>query len=994
MLSLGVGTAAAAGAGPPSGMVGIPDGNVADIRADGIARNVTESDLEGAVYVSDRAATTEVSLVTIEQADEIARGASPSDVAHEAVCSSPAAGKNPRFECDRSMALVISDDVHHEGRRVAVRTSVIREALGWVPESLTIANNETGEQWRAPASVKDGWLVASVEHFSSNSVTWTGTVDLSSPSATDGATMSYEIRNKTAASDPQGTLTGTEAVEWDNVTATDLGNGETLAVNPAGHEIRGANAGEPELVLTGEGFNRSQTETGTAAPGTTGIAVDTDGTLELMGPASGDPDVTLTGQKPVQTKNSQTFGSTDTTFSNPPTYLTFVSVTLKNTASGSFAHADVYLDTNSQTITIASDAGFDPGVEKTLTKTVSLQSGSSATIRVEAGSAGADKLKTKTLALEGEAPQNVGVTFSDGTSVSFGDFSDGQTKSQAVDLPAGESVSSFDTSGSNGTLNWSLAYRERQASEDPAADVDGDGIDECAVSGLLEAGETKTCQVASLGPEDDTTTVSLSSGTVGVEARLQEVTKTKDATVTLNSQQIASVMGTLADGETHNFSASSSVLQDGWNTVNISVGDGSLSTDAPTPAVGFEMTHSAMFNQTVTYDGEEWTERYEVSRRWSDGGANASLTIPLGSNVVAIRDLAFYRNGTKTAVSWSDFKENSSTLEIGLGNVDPNAKTRVVTNASKVQTHNLSLRMERVTPAGQQLDSRFKLTSVGENAYIAVGPTANGDRIHYLFQESWSASDYAVVDSSGSQRIYVPYAKDGSTASVTYLPTAASVDGGDVRLSVEQTGNEPRLKLKPGPSGSGSTVTLTHHATQSGTTYYLKAIHGDSTSLLDSEVAQSPVTLEAGDDAGLVGIFAGDGGIRDPGSGDEADTTGSGMGASIVGSSLFVVVAVVLLTLAWFASQRWGSGSISTRTYLLLSAGVIGVFGLEILSGALVQGIVSALAAFLGGATEAWPLIILVGGGLAAYWLSTRNEDASTPEKVTNVDFNLRNRGK
>lgn len=204
------------------------------------------------------------------------------------------------------------------------------------------------------------------------------------------------------------------------------------------------------------------------------------------------------------------------------------------------------------------------------------------------------------------------------------------------------------------------------------------------------------------------------------------------------------------------------------------------------------------------------------------------------------------------------------------------------------------------------------------------------------------------------------------------------------------------MQLKPGPGGPGSTVTLTHYATQSGTTYYLKAINGDSTSLLDSEVAQSPVTLEAGDDVGLVGIYAGSSGLRDSGDGNDGDDekTGSGTGASTVGSSLFVVLAVVLLTVAWFASQRWGSGSISTRTYLLLAAAIILVFGLEIVSAvSLVGGVIEVLASFFAGASRAWPLIILVGGGLLYYWLSMRNAESKTPEKVTNVDFNLR-RGK
>ncbi len=80
---------ASSAANPPSGMVGVSSDNIEDLRPDGVDANVTVDDLEGSVYVSDHASTTEVSIVTGDQAKAVANGASPAEAAKDAVCSSP-----------------------------------------------------------------------------------------------------------------------------------------------------------------------------------------------------------------------------------------------------------------------------------------------------------------------------------------------------------------------------------------------------------------------------------------------------------------------------------------------------------------------------------------------------------------------------------------------------------------------------------------------------------------------------------------------------------------------------------------------------------------------------------------------------------------------------------------------------------------------------------------------------------------------------------------
>lgn len=881
MLSLGVGTAAATGS--PGGMVGVPDSNVQDIRSDGIERTVTESDLEGAVVVSDHAATTEVSLVSAAQANEVARGASPSDVAFEAVCGSPAAGKNPVLDCDQSMALVISDEQHHDGRRVAVRTSVVREALGYVPESLTVANNETGEQWRAPARVEGEWLVASVEHFSSNAVTFGGTVELDGSPATDGAQYQYELQNLSAASDPQGTLTGVKTTEHESVSKSGVRQDGSITVQTAGTQA--PTNGEVELSNLRKDYkethgNRARLSPGGSTSWTEDVS-EQDSVDKIVGHVAGNGnndidseveayvDGTYIGTATVAAKSSiqtVTWDSSSVNLSDKD------SVTIKFVETSNAEYQLTFLDDD--------PVDGEPYIE-----------------------------------LHGNAPSEVTV--------------------------------------SHGGTSETVA---------PPATVD--------VS--LELGE-------------ETVSVSPDWGTVDATVSWTEISESEDVAVELNGEEIGSATS-LADGETANFSASTTVLQNGTNTINISVGDGSLSTDAPTPEVGFSYSHSAQFDQSTDYVGEKFTERYNVSRAWNAPTTNATLAIPFDGHVVAMRSLTVYQNGTEVPPSWSRFRENSTTLEVGFGNVDPGTTTRVVANGSKVETAGLTLQVLEPSAPGERLESRIELSNVGSDANIDVGPTVEGQRIHHLTEESWTASEYVVLDTTGAQKLYVPEASEGSTATVTYVDTSANATKGDVRISVEETGSSPQFRVRPGPGGGGDTVEFTYYQTTTGTTYYLKALEGGEWTLVDSAVAQSPVTLSASDSDQVLSIFEGSAASNtNPDNPRDSETEGSGTGGISLGSSLFVVLAVVLLALSWFVSQEYGSGRISTRTFLYLSAGVIVVFGLELLSGSLVQGLISVLASFFGGATEAWPLIVLVGGGLAYYYLQLRDTEAQTPDEQTTV---------
>jgi hypothetical protein len=278
--------------------------------------------------------------------------------------------------------------------------------------------------------------------------------------------------------------------------------------------------------------------------------------------------------------------------------------------------------------------------------------------------------------------------------------------------------------------------------------------------------------------------------------------------------------------------------------VNISVGDGSLSADAPTPAVGFAMNHSARFDQQVKYAGEQWTERYNVSREWGDGGENASLTIPFEGNVVGIRHLTLFVNGTQTPPTWSHFRENSTTLDVGLGDLDPHAETRVVVNASKVRVANGTIRVLHPSLEGDGLDSKVKFVSWSSDSHIDVSGTSKADRVHYATAVSWDGeTTYTREFANGDQFVHAPNAPDGGTARIRSLPMAVSPSNA-IEVRVEQP-NPPRFELRPGQTAGSDRVEVRYFDVLDGERYALLEQPSDDEVL--AETADSGSVLFATD---------------------------------------------------------------------------------------------------------------------------------------------------
>ncbi|NEU56757.1 hypothetical protein [Halorussus sp. MSC15.2] len=824
--------------GPPSGMVAVSETNINDIRPSGVATNVSEADLDGAVYVSGHASTTEVDLVTDAQADEIAKGASPSDVAQEAVCSSPAAGKNPQFDCsrDESMSLVISDDVHHDGRRVAVRAGVIKDAFGYVPEYLAIANNETGETWQSPVTVRDGWIVADVKHFSSNTVSFEGTVSIQATPAQDGDQFNYQLSDLDAVSNFSVELTGSTATEWDNESATGISaNGGSMSVAVGGDLSPGgpSETDNPTLSVTGRTewdneFSTKSDEAAIIADSKTGIEVGFINPPETVTGISintsrndGGPYHVLAkvGELPDGTKNEGTVVHSESSSTD------LMNVTF-----------DQPVETNGQNLTLEFQTDGTNYVVSELDNSVNYE-----------------LFNTRKSAFNVTVlgnPREVSATVDDGTTASFGNLSGGQTKTQELDISTSASSLSFDGSG---MVDATLRMRERQRTESPTLNVNGDVI--------------------------------------------------------------ADYSGTLADSETVSFMPNESVIQSGTNTVNVTVGS-SVGADAPTPEVDVAYQHDAKSTFSVDYSAEKLSVRYEVGRNFSSSQSDISMTIPFDNTVYGMRDVEKRVNGGSwTAVASSNYRiTDANELVADIGSVSKGDTVEVRANGSRVETYNMSITVERATAKGNKLDSKLSIDSISENGHLRFASSGESKKIVYPMNESWDSADgYATIQSNGQQDLSLPNAPEGGTFRVQTIPVKATPNQGDVEVSVsEPRQEEPQFYVRPGDAPS-DTVEFTYLNAKPDTKYLL---YSKSNGVVrDSGTANSPVTLTDDDSAERLVFRVDDSGSSGPSNSDGwtdgFPPPGQFAKQSASGGNLPVVLLVSGLGIAvlWYARSRYRGAS-------------------------------------------------------------------------------------
>ncbi|MDQ2054337.1 hypothetical protein RBH22_06895, partial [Halobellus sp. H-GB7] len=208
------GALAGSAAAAPSGMVTVADSQITQEVPEGESIPVSAADLEGAVLASSgHADSLEVIATTPGHADEVM-------------------GTDANVVGGGQMALVFRDAEDHESREIAVDAGLLREALGYTPETVR-GTHSSGETWRSEATYEDGSLVMTIESFSSNTVTFSGEVDVSMTGATNGTSAQWELSDYDSASDVTINTTGVTNSETESASAT-LTDGDSLSLDVAG----------------------------------------------------------------------------------------------------------------------------------------------------------------------------------------------------------------------------------------------------------------------------------------------------------------------------------------------------------------------------------------------------------------------------------------------------------------------------------------------------------------------------------------------------------------------------------------------------------------------------------------------------------------------------------------------------------------------------------------------------------------------------------------
>jgi hypothetical protein len=442
--------------------------------------------------------------------------------------------------------------------------------------------------------------------------------------------------------------------------------------------------------------------------------------------------------------------------------------------------------------------------------------------------------------------------------------------------------------GVNDDGTWD-GYEVASQTSDPSVTIDGETV---SYSGDMADGETYT-ETISPSVGSHSASVSLSSGNLDLEVNVEETTVTENPTVEVNGQT-TSYSGTLSDGQTASLSTNTTWVETGTNRINISATNPGGS--APTPQVGLDYSHGAADDVSVQYDGETWSERYNISHTYASDRSNSTLRIPFSSDrVVAVRDAEYRVNGG----SWSSIPESDrdfdgSELILQLGDVSAGDEVEIRANGSKVRVPTGEITVLEPTTEGNSLQTKIELTSWSSDAYIDVSGTSSKRYVHHAANESWSSPDeYAYIDGGDEQHLYMPKASSGATARVETIPLDVDTNG-DVEVGVRSGGFEPELSVGSGTS-DGDTVTWNweHPDLTTGTTYILYSLSGDK--LIDEDEAQSPVTFESGDGSQTLQIQ------EETDDGGSTGSTDGGIAAPVGVSGAGPLNSVPVIVIAWVA---------------------------------------------------------------------------------------------
>ncbi|WP_058997744.1 hypothetical protein [Haloarcula sp. CBA1127] len=547
-------------------------------------------------------------------------------------------------------------------------------------------------------------------------ITWEGveTTTAWSASATgssSGSTKSVSVPGNVDPDSETVEFTGNEQTTARTVSGSNLANGESLSYNVGGN----VPAESVSVTFSGDSSSTTDSASGTGVSPSHSTSLSVGGNIQPTDGSGGDPTLTVTGHSKLVTDNpvdqGPNFANGNTWIGdthedvamgsdiriNPDSSGTIQSLTVNITsAQGSRpAPVDIYiiqesgvdsnyaegtkikdnwkpswsagkktanLDTNYQV-----EAGKDYIIGFESLGTDSDGEYDSLALRQRGGTTGywiysqsLGEARDKAADMEYEVKSGVsGLTASDdtGASASFGDFSDGQTKSRTIDLST--SSSQLDFSGSGGSsIDYTLSWTERTATEDPSVDVDGDGSTDASYTGVLKSGETHTASVSDLSTGSHTASVSLAGHQTDVDIDMTERTATEDPGLDLDGDGSvdASYSGILTSGQSTSVSAET--LSNGDSTVETSLtagtvdytisADGTYHTEDPAVDVDGDGVTEAGYSGMLAPGETATAELPSIDRQTSDVKIST-----VGGSATTARVTYTERTEPRTSVSTS-----------------------------------------------------------------------------------------------------------------------------------------------------------------------------------------------------------------------------------------------------------------------------------------------------------------------------------------------------
>ena len=744
----------------------------------------------------------------------------------------------------------VTDDQNNEGREVSVSLDAVKQTVDEIPDQIIGYNSETG-RWTSEVRISDGSFIVTVPHFSTNTITFSGSYSWTATPASDGDTNTYNI-DSGDIENVSLELTGNTSTLDQSTSAADQQNGDSIPISVDGTDSTDVQITMEGKVDSGEwsgGFTSMPTPRERHA-----VAV-VDGMIYAMGGSDG---------------------------------------------SGRLSVVERY----------------DPGSDSwtTVSSMPNARQTSAATI-------GSDVY----------------------------------------------AIGGYDGSGRVSTVE-----RFTTGIEDPSVTLDGTTI---SYNGMLGSGDTKIDTV-SVAPGSYSGDVS-AANSVGMDVSMTwtETTRSKDPSISINGNSV-SYAGTLSDGETVDISdqVQSSYYSGETQTLEVSVAPG---VSSPSGRVGISYQHRAVDQQSVDYASETWSERYDVDKEWSQDADNGQLRIPWASDrIIGIDELTVYINESG---SWTETSPDSyswsedSDLVVNLGSITAGDHYRVVAHGRKVSVPSGSISITEPTIEGNVLDSEISIDddAGAEPVEIEVGGTVDGKLLHYVGSSSWAATDQARFASDGSQKLELPSASTGGTATITTAPITVEMSTGDAVVNLDNV-DEPRFSIDPG-ADAGDSLTIGYTDTTSGKEYVLGDVSNDAT--VGPQTANSPVYFDVSDGATtwVVDLYDGSTTSR---SDDEIIAPPIDRNDGISPSEPIVLVGgVVLIVGVGILSRRLDLSSRVTAAALILA--VVGV--IEVVTS---EPLIALIGTNL--LTDSGPLVsTLVGSSaLVALWSVDNRIERDLPTAV------------